>query len=169
MPLKQGIQKEGEDTALPYCESGKIINTGKYDGLDSNIAKEKIIEYFEKNSLGKAVIQFKLRDWGVSRQRYWGTPIPLIHCEKCGILPENKDNLPVALPEDVVIDGEGNPLDKHSSWKHCTCPKCGNKALRETATLDTFVESSWYFLRYTTPKELRDKMLLSPEDERYWM
>ncbi|KPH49993.1 leucyl-tRNA synthetase [Helicobacter pullorum] len=169
LPLKQVIQKEGEETALPYCESGKIINSGKYDGLDSNIAKEKIIEYFEKNSLGKAVIQFKLRDWGVSRQRYWGTPIPLIHCEKCGILPENKDNLPVALPEDVVIDGEGNPLDKHSSWKHCTCPKCGNKALRETDTLDTFVESSWYFLRYTTPKELRDKMLLSPEDERYWM
>ena len=169
LPLKQVIQKEGEETALPYCESGKIINSGKYDGLDSNIAKEKIIEYFEKNSLGKAVIQFKLRDWGVSRQRYWGTPIPLIHCEKCGILPENKDNLPVALPEDVVIDGEGNPLDKHSSWKHCTCPKCGNKALRETDTLDTFVESSWYFLRYTTPKELRDKMLLSPEDEKYWM
>lgn len=91
--------------------------------MDNEEAKIKIIEYFEKNQLGKAVVNFKLRDWGVSRQRYWGTPIPLVHCKDCGIVAET--NLPVTLPEDVVIDGEGNPLDKHPYWKHCACPQCG--------------------------------------------
>ncbi|WP_300926390.1 class I tRNA ligase family protein, partial [Helicobacter rodentium] len=100
---------------------------------------------------------------------YWGTPIPLIYCQKCGIVPESLENLPVALPEDVVIDGEGNPLDKHPYWKHCACPKCGKNAIRETDTLDTFVESSWYFLRYTTPSELRQDKIFSNADERYWM
>ena len=115
------------------------------------------------------MVNFKLRDWGISRQRYWGTPIPLIHCEKCGIVPESLEKLPVALPEDVEISGEGNPLDKHPYWKHCACPKCGKNATRETDTLDTFVESSWYFLRYTTPQNLRDTQALSAEDMRYWM
>lgn len=152
-----------------YGESGILINSKEYNGLDNEEAKAKIIEYFEKNQLGKAVVNFKLRDWGVSRQRYWGTPIPLIHCEKCGIVPESLENLPVALPEDVVIDGEGNPLDKHPYWKHCACPKCGKNSIRETDTLDTFVESSWYFLRYTTPSELRQDKIFSDIDERYWM
>lgn len=152
-----------------YGESGILINSKEYNGLDNEEAKAKIIEYFEKNQLGKAVVNFKLRDWGVSRQRYWGTPIPLIHCEKCGIVPESLENLPVALPEDVVIDGEGNPLDKHPYWKHCACPKCGKNAMRETDTLDTFVESSWYFLRYTTPSELRQDKIFSDIDEHYWM
>lgn len=152
-----------------YGENGILINSKEYNGLDNEEAKAKIIEYFEKNQLGKAVVNFKLRDWGVSRQRYWGTPIPLIHCEKCGIVPESLENLPVALPEDVVIDGEGNPLDKHPYWKHCACPKCGKNAMRETDTLDTFVESSWYFLRYTTPSELRQDKIFSNADERYWM
>lgn len=150
-----------------YDGGGILIHSNEYNGLDNEEAKAKIIEYFEKNQLGKVVVNFKLRDWGVSRQRYWGTPIPLIHCPKCGIVPEN--NLPVALPEDVVIDGEGNPLDKHSYWKYCACPKCGANALRETDTLDTFVESSWYFLRYTTPQELREDEVFSREDEKYWM
>ncbi len=150
-----------------YGESGILIHSNEYNGMENEEAKAKIIEYFEMNQLGKAVVNFKLRDWGVSRQRYWGTPIPLIHCEKCGIVPEQ--NLPVSLPEDVVIDGEGNPLDKHPTWKHCTCPKCGGKAIRETDTLDTFMESSWYFLRYTTPQELRQGEIFSHEDERYWM
>ena len=152
-----------------YGEGGILINSQEYDGLENEEAKVKIIEYFEKNQLGKAVVNFKLRDWGVSRQRYWGTPIPLIHCKKCGIVPESLENLPVALPEDVVIDGEGNPLDKHPYWKHCACPKCGKNAMRETDTLDTFVESSWYFLRYTTPSELRQDKIFSDVDERYWM
>lgn len=152
-----------------YGESGILINSQEYNGLENEEAKAKIIAYFEKNKLGKAVVNFKLRDWGVSRQRYWGTPIPLIHCEKCGIVPESLEKLPVALPEDVVIDGEGNPLDKHPYWKHCACPKCGKNAIRETDTLDTFVESSWYFLRYTTPKELRQEQMFSTADERYWM
>lgn len=152
-----------------YGEGGILINSQEYNGLDNEEAKVKIIEYFEKNQLGKAVVNFKLRDWGVSRQRYWGTPIPLIHCEKCGIVPESLENLPVALPEDVVIDGEGNPLDKHPYWKHCACPKCGKNAMRETDTLDTFVESSWYFLRYTTPSELRQDKIFNDVDERYWM
>ena len=152
-----------------YGESGILINSQEYNGLENEEAKAKIIAYFEKNKLGKAVVNFKLRDWGVSRQRYWGTPIPLIHCEKCGIVPESLEKLPVALPEDVVIDGEGNPLDKHPYWKHCACPKCGKNAIRETDTLDTFVESSWYFLRYTTPKELRQEQMFSTTDERYWM
>lgn len=152
-----------------YGENGILINSKEYNGLDNEEAKAKIIEYFETNQLGKAVVNFKLRDWGVSRQRYWGTPIPLIHCEKCGIVPESLENLPVALPEDVVIDGEGNPLDKHPYWKHCACPKCGKNAMRETDTLDTFVESSWYFLRYTTPSELRQDKIFSNADERYWM
>lgn len=166
------IPKDCEDSSQEagfYGESGILINSKEYNGLDNEEAKAKIIEYFEKNQLGKAVVNFKLRDWGVSRQRYWGTPIPLIHCEKCGIVPESLENLPVALPEDVVIDGEGNPLDKHPYWKHCACPKCGKNAIRETDTLDTFVESSWYFLRYTTPSELRQDKIFSNADERYWM
>lgn len=150
-----------------YDGNGILIHSDKFNGLDNEEAKVRIIEYFEKNQLGRAVVNFKLRDWGVSRQRYWGTPIPLIHCEQCGIVPEQ--NLPVSLPEDIVIDGEGNPLDKHPTWKYCTCPKCGKNAIRETDTLDTFVESSWYFLRYTTPQELRQDEMFSHEDERYWM
>lgn len=170
LPIKQVIvDKKDPNAPLPYCESGELINSKEYSGMESNEAKEAIIKSFESQNLGKAVVNFKLRDWGVSRQRYWGTPIPLVHCGVCGILPESKDKLPVALPEDVIIDGEGNPLDKHSTWKYCVCPKCGQKALRETDTLDTFVESSWYFLRYTTPQQLRDKTPISLEDEKYWM
>lgn len=150
-----------------YDGNGILIHSQEYNGLDNEEAKIKIIEYFEKNQLGKAVVNFKLRDWGVSRQRYWGTPIPLVHCKDCGIVAET--NLPVTLPEDVVIDGEGNPLDKHPYWKHCACPQCGKNAVRETDTLDTFVESSWYFLRYTTPMELRQEEAFSCVDESYWM
>ncbi|MDC4452290.1 leucine--tRNA ligase, partial [Acinetobacter baumannii] len=106
---------------------------------------------------------------GVSRQRYWGAPIPFIHCEKCGLVPEKIENLPVALPEDVEITGEGNPLDTHPTWKHCTGPKCGEKATRETDTLDTFVQSSWYFLRYATDNKKWNEVGISKEDSDYWM
>lgn len=150
-----------------YDGNGILIHSQEFNGLDNEEAKIKIIEYFEKNQLGKAIVNFKLRDWGVSRQRYWGTPIPLVHCKDCGIVAET--NLPVTLPEDVVIDGEGNPLDKHPYWKHCACPQCGKNAVRETDTLDTFVESSWYFLRYTTPTQLRQEEAFSRADESYWM
>lgn len=150
-----------------YDGNGILIHSQEFNGLDNEEAKIKIIEYFEKNQLGKAVVNFKLRDWGVSRQRYWGTPIPLVHCKDCGIVAET--NLPITLPEDVVIDGEGNPLDKHPYWKHCACPQCGKNAVRETDTLDTFVESSWYFLRYTTPTQLRQEEAFSRADESYWM
>ncbi|MDY3113851.1 MAG: leucine--tRNA ligase [Helicobacter sp.] len=152
-----------------FTEAGILVESGEFSGLGSEEAKAKIIEYFEKNSLGSAVTNYKLRDWGVSRQRYWGTPIPLIHCKKCGITPESLENLPIVLPQDVEINGEGNPLEKHNSFKHCTCPKCGEEALRETDTLDTFVESSWYFLRYTTPQSLRDKVAIDAQNAKYWM
>lgn len=152
-----------------YSGNGVLINSGEFDGLDNQEAQQRIIAYFEKLQKGKAVVNYKLRDWGISRQRYWGTPIPLVHCQSCGIIPEKFENLPVTLPEDVVIDGEGNPLDKHPSWKHCVCPKCGRSAIRETDTLDTFMESSWYFLRYATPNSLRDTQAISLEDAKYWM
>ena len=152
-----------------YTEGGILINSAEFDGLDNEEAKRAIISYFKENKKGKAVVNYKLRDWGISRQRYWGTPIPLIHCETCGIVPESLDKLPVALPEDVNIDGEGNPLDKHPTWKYCVCSKCGKEAIRETDTLDTFVESSWYFLRYTTPPNLRDHEAISLKNAKYWM
>ncbi|PKT79639.1 leucine--tRNA ligase [Helicobacter winghamensis] len=152
-----------------YAESGTLINSQEYNGLDNEEAKRKIIAYFEKNGKGKSVVNYKLRDWGISRQRYWGTPIPLIHCEFCGIVPESLEKLPVALPEDVSIDGEGNPLDKHPTWKRCVCPQCGKEAIRETDTLDTFMESSWYFLRYTTSQSLRDSEAINTQEARYWM
>ncbi len=165
LPIKAVIKSE----VLPFVESGELFNSDNFSGLDSEIAKEKIIRFFEDNSIGKKVINFRLKDWGVSRQRYWGTPIPMVHCEDCGILPEHKANLPISLPEDVVIDGEGNPLDKHSTFKYCKCPKCGKDAIRETDTLDTFVESSWYFLRYTTPKKYHNEVAFREDFANYFM
>ena len=97
-------------------------------------------------------MKFRLRDWGVSRQRYWGCPIPMIHCPTCGMVPEREENLPVLLPEDVSFEKPGNPLDHHPTWKHCICPECGGEAERETDTLDTFVDSSWYFARFCSPR-----------------
>lgn len=169
LPIKAVIfPQEGElPSGCAYTEAGTLHESGEFSGLDNVTAKASIMDYFEANKLGKKVINFRLKDWGISRQRYWGAPIPLIHCESCGIVPEDKANLPVALPEDVVINGEGNPLEHHPSWKHCTCPKCGKAAIRETDTMDTFIQSSWYFLRYTVKndfKEAFDKQALD-----YWM
>lgn len=114
-------------------------------------AVEAAIRHCEKHGIGHAVTKFRLRDWGISRQRYWGCPIPVIHCDDCGVVPELRENLPVRLPDDVEFDRPGNPLDRHPTWRKTTCPKCGKEALRETDTMDTFVDSSWYFARFTAP------------------
>ncbi|MGX3043697.1 leucine--tRNA ligase [Helicobacter sp. T3_23-1056] len=157
------------DITQAFVNDGILLDSGEFSGLSSEQARAKIIAHFEAQNLGKGVTNYKLRDWGVSRQRYWGAPIPMVHCEKCGIVPEKIENLPITLPDDIIIDGEGNPLDKHDLWKHCTCPKCGAKALRESDTMDTFVESSWYFLRYTTPRELWEKSAFDEKSLKYWL
>ncbi len=171
LPIKPVIfPKEGglpDDGA--YTEEGIVKGCDGFDGLFSKEAIEAIIKWFEKNGLGKKVINFRLKDWGVSRQRYWGAPIPMVHCPKCGVVPEKRENLPVTLPEDVQITGEGNPLDHHPTWKYTKCPECGTDATRETDTLDTFVQSSWYFLRFTTPRRLWEKRAFTKEDTDYWM
>ena len=148
-------------------EDDVLFDSGEFNGLRADEAREKIIEFFEKNNLGKKEINYKLRDWGISRQRYWGAPIPFVKCESCGIVPEKIENLPVTLPEDVKITGEGNPLENHPTWKICKCPKCGKDAIRESDTMDTFVQSSWYFLRYASGN-LKDAPF-KKEDIEYWL
>lgn len=169
LPIKAVIfPQEGElPSGCAYTESGTLRDSAEFSGLDNVTAKASIMDHFEANKLGRKVINFRLKDWGISRQRYWGAPIPLIHCESCGIVPEDKANLPVALPEDVVINGEGNPLEHHASWKHCVCPKCGKPAIRETDTMDTFIQSSWYFLRYTVKNDYQEAFDKQALD--YWM
>ncbi|MFX4234531.1 leucine--tRNA ligase [Aliarcobacter butzleri] len=172
LPIKQVIVgPDGiiENQTEAYTAEGRLIESENFTGVTNTEAKKAIIYHFEQNSFGIKKVNYKLRDWGVSRQRYWGAPIPFIHCEKCGLVPEKIENLPVALPEDVEITGEGNPLDIHPTWKHCTCPKCGEKATRETDTLDTFVQSSWYFLRYATDNKKWNEVGISIEDSDYWM
>ena len=124
------------------------------------------VDHCEANGIGQGVTKFRLRDWGLSRQRYWGCPIPVVHCDTCGVVPEKKENLPVRLPDDVTFDIPGNPLDRHPTWRDCTCPKCGAPAQRETDTMDTFVDSSWYFARFTAP---RAETPTNMEDAEYWM
>jgi len=130
---------------------GVCCNSGKYDGLNYAAAVDAIAADLEALNLGEKKTQFRLRDWGISRQRYWGCPIPIVHCDTCGDVPVPADQLPVVLPEDVVPDGSGNPLNKREDFVHCRCPKCGGAARRETDTMDTFVESSWYYARYACP------------------
>jgi leucyl-tRNA synthetase len=143
-----------------------IINSGFLSGLHANEAKEKIIEYLIQNNNGEKTIHYRLRDWGVSRQRYWGCPIPIIYCKSCGVVPVPDDQLPVTLPEDVNFDKPGNPLDHHPTWKYVKCPKCREDAIRETDTFDTFFESSWYFARFCNPhtSEVVDKKACD-----YWL
>jgi len=131
-----------------FAEHGKLVNSGKYDGLRSLEAIDAIAEELGSKHLGQKRVQYRLRDWGISRQRYWGCPIPMIHCESCGDVPVPDDQLPVVLPENVEITGAGSPLARMPEFYECSCPRCGQPARRETDTMDTFVESSWYFLRY---------------------
>ncbi|MBN8484674.1 MAG: leucine--tRNA ligase [Sphingomonadales bacterium] len=133
-----------------YTGPGALVNSRFLDGLDVETAKAEVIARAEAGNWGHGTTVWRLRDWGVSRQRYWGTPIPFIHCDACGVVPVPKDQLPVVLPEDVSFDVPGNPLLRHPTWKHVDCPKCGKAAVRETDTLDTFVDSSWYFLRFAS-------------------
>ena len=133
-----------------YAELGKLVNSGKYNGLRSIEAIDAIAADLDTKGLGAKRVQFRLRDWGVSRQRYWGCPIPIIHCDSCGAVPVPDEQLPVVLPEDCVPDGSGNPLHKREDFLACDCPKCGKPARRETDTMDTFVDSSWYYARYAT-------------------
>ena len=149
-----------------YSGPGSLINSGDWNGLSVEEGKAKAIEVLTSLGCGDAKTSYRLRDWGVSRQRYWGCPIPIIYCDSCGTVPVPEDQLPVTLPEDVEFGGNGNPLENHPSWKHTTCPSCDGKAVRETDTFDTFFESSWYFLRYTDPKA---EDAFSPEAARYWM
>ncbi|MBI1276312.1 leucine--tRNA ligase [bacterium] len=135
----------------PFLGAGRLINSRDWNGLTVEEGKKTAIAALKKAGRGESQINFRLRDWGVSRQRYWGCPIPVINCPSCGTVPVPKNQLPVTLPEDVNFDTPGNPLDRHPTWKHVDCPKCSGKATRETDTFDTFFESSWYFLRYTDP------------------
>jgi leucyl-tRNA synthetase len=134
-----------------YTGEGLLINSGEFNGLKNTEAIEKITEFLTKKKLGKKTINFKLRDWLISRQRYWGTPIPFIYCDKCGIVPVPEKDLPVKLPYEVKF-GDGNPLKTNSEFVNCVCPKCNFPAKRETDTMDTFFDSSWYYLRYTDNK-----------------
>ncbi|MGE8175595.1 leucine--tRNA ligase [Pseudomonas fluorescens] len=156
LPVKSVVRtNSGDSNPTPwqdaYGEHGTLINSGEFDGLDFTGAFDAIEVALIKKNLGASRTQFRLRDWGISRQRYWGCPIPIIHCDTCGDVPVPEDQLPVVLPEDVVPDGAGSPLARMPEFYECTCPKCGAPAKRETDTMDTFVESSWYYARYASP------------------
>ena len=172
LPINAVIKPKDGDVDVSekaYTERGVLFNSGEFDGMDSKKSQYNIIKMFEEKGLGKKTTNYKLKDWGVSRQRYWGAPIPFIHCEDCGLVMEKKENLPIALPDDVEINGEGSPLENHPTWKHCSCPKCGKDAIRETDTMDTFVESSWYFLRFCASPQNWEKEAFSAEQIKYWM
>ncbi|ALE03166.1 leucine--tRNA ligase [Bartonella ancashensis] len=161
LPVCAVVLPEGEDAGFTISETaytgdGVMINSGFLNGLTPKEAFEKVAQHLEKQILndrpqGEKTVQFRLRDWGISRQRYWGCPIPMIHCADCGVVPVPQNDLPVILPEDVTFDQPGNPLSRHDSWKAVTCPSCGKSAKRETDTMDTFVDSSWYYARFTAP------------------
>jgi leucyl-tRNA synthetase len=172
LPVKPVVLPPGEDAqrfaigAEAYVGDGTLINSDFLDGLDVPAAKRKVIERLEALGAGQGTVAYRLRDWGVSRQRYWGCPIPVIHCGKCGIVAVPERDLPVTLPEDVSFERPGNPLDHHPTWKYTTCPQCGGPAERETDTFDTFFESSWYFERFCSPRAAE---AFVREEVDYWM
>jgi len=171
LPILRVVASDPADAEKPFAGEaeagdGICVNSGFLDGMSVAKAKAAVIARAESESWGEGKTVWRLRDWGVSRQRYWGTPIPFIHCEVCGVVPVPKKHLPVTLPEDVSFDIPGNPLDRHPTWKHVDCPQCGCKARRETDTLDTFVDSSWYFLRFASQPEDRP---FDPEAIKRWL
>jgi leucyl-tRNA synthetase len=171
-PVVPVVLPEGADPATftirdeAYVGDGTMINSQFLDGLGIEAAKDKIAGLIEERGTGKRKVNYRLRDWGVSRQRYWGCPIPVIHCERCGVVPVPDADLPVTLPEDATFDVPGNPLDRHPTWKHVACPQCAGPATRETDTMDTFVDSSWYFVRYTAPHA---EAPVDAAAAKYWM
>jgi len=151
-----------------FAAEGTMINSGKFDGMNNKAAIEAVIEWLDSEGIGKKTVNYRLRDWLISRQRYWGTPIPMIYCEHCGWVPEKEENLPVLLPEDVEFTGTGaSPLTTSAHFAHCKCPKCGADAKREFDTMDTFLDSSWYFLRYCDPKNAEE--IFDKKKVDYWM
>jgi leucyl-tRNA synthetase len=171
LPIKPVIRTPaGDKTPAPwrdaYAEHGTLINSGKYDGLDFQAAVDAIAADLAAKGLGRKRVQYRLRDWGISRQRYWGCPIPIVHCPRCGDVPVPDAQLPVVLPEDCVPDGAGNPLNRRPDFVNASCPKCGQPARRETDTMDTFVDSSWYYIRYACPDN--DRAMVD-ERVRYWL
>ncbi|WP_430446925.1 MAG: leucine--tRNA ligase [Pseudomonas piscis] len=172
LPMKAVVRTSAGDEVggewqAAYGEHGQLINSGEFDGLDFAGAFDAIEAALIRKELGKSRTQFRLRDWGISRQRYWGCPIPIIHCPSCGDVPVPEDQLPVKLPEDVVPDGAGSPLARMPEFYECTCPKCGTAAKRETDTMDTFVESSWYFARYASPNY--EGGMVDPKAANHWL
>ncbi|MGB7399184.1 leucine--tRNA ligase [Castellaniella sp.] len=173
LPIHQVIQAEGQTWSDTQWQEwygdkqvGHTVNSGKYDGLSTAQAIQAVAADLQAMDLGQLRTTWRLRDWGISRQRYWGTPIPIIHCPDCGPVPVPEKDLPVVLPEDLVPDGSGNPLAKHEAFLSCHCPSCGKPARRETDTMDTFVDSSWYFMRYTSPGN--DQAMVDARND-YWM
>ena len=177
LPVTPVILPPGEDAATfaikdkAYDGDGTMINSSFLDGMSTKDAFEEVAGRLEKAKLGKTPVgerkvNYRLRDWGVSRQRFWGCPIPVIHCDDCGVVPVPDKDLPVELPDDATFDKPGNPLDRHPTWKHVKCPKCGKDARRETDTMDTFVDSSWYFVRFTAPHA---KTPVDAKAAAYWL
>ncbi|HEY6280606.1 MAG TPA: leucine--tRNA ligase [Burkholderiales bacterium] len=170
LPIKCVIKPVGASLKQPltgaYVEHGISFDSGEFSGLNFQQAVDAIAAALNKKRLGRKRVQYRLRDWGISRQRYWGTPIPIIHCAYCGDVPVPDEQLPVVLPENLVPDGTGNPLAKTPSFYDCLCPKCNKKAKRETDTMDTFVDSSWYYIRYACPDQ---KRAMVDERVRYWL
>jgi len=164
-----GDETDVADVALVPPKTETVQYIDHFAGVGRASSQEGIdatIDWFEARKLGQGQVKYRLRDWGLSRQRYWGCPIPVVHCPNCGVVPEKKENLPVRLPDDVSFDQPGNPLDRHPTWRNVPCPACGAPALRETDTMDTFVDSSWYFARFTAPRAETPTVM---EDAEYWM
>ncbi|MFW5852680.1 MAG: class I tRNA ligase family protein, partial [Nanoarchaeota archaeon] len=173
LPLRVVIQPndgwklDPEKMSRAFHDDGVLVNSGEFDGMSNRDAIDSITKFLEKKGWGKKTVNFKLRDWLISRQRYWGTPIPVIYCENCGTVPVPEDQLPVVLPNDVDFSKGGNPLTTSKSFTECKCPNCGGDAKRETDTMDTFVDSSWYFLRFTDNKNQDE--IFDKSKANYWM
>src|SRR5262245_51168292 len=168
LPIIETVKRPAGWVGEAYTGDGVKINSGFLDGLSIPEAKRRAIEWLVERGLGEAKVNYRLRDWGISRQRYWGAPIPVLYCAKCGMVPEREENLPVVLPSDVQISGKGgSPLAEVASFVNARCPRCGGRARRDTDTMDTFVESSWYFLRYCSPRF--EGGMVEPSASEYWM